>query len=193
VAGSALERRHDSQGDIAMNLRHHVRSLVLLTVLGASLAAAAAQAAPQVWSGRTFAFSKAAGANPALAVNQDRIRSNVWITRGSTQGIYNAFSEAGYAHTLSPAGTTWATGDAVNWPSLTFTDWENWAGGFPPGAVGVNAVVHLVADDIYLDIVFDTWGVGVGGGGAFSYHRAVEPQGTPVEKTTWGAIKSLYR
>jgi hypothetical protein len=165
---------------------------VLLTVLAGSLLAASAQAAPQIWSGRTFAFAKAANANPTLAANQDRITPLVWITRGSTQGIYNINSEAVYSHFLSPAGTTWATGDAVNFGSLTFSDWETWAGGFPPGAIGVNAVVHLVAEDIYVDIVFDSWGVGTSGGGAFSYHRAVQ-QSTAIEKTTWGAIKALYR
>ena len=175
-----------------MSLRHSFRSLLLLAVLAGSVAVGSAQAAPQIWSGRTFAFAKASGANPSLPANQDRITPLIWITRGSTQGIYNAQSEVSFAHFLSPAGTTWATGDAANYASLTFTDWDSWVGvyGGPPATVGVNACVHLVAEDIYVDIVFDSWQSI--GGGAFSYHRGVS-QATPTEQSTWGAIKALYR
>ena len=176
-----------------MLVRYPLRSLVLFLALAGTLVAATAQAAPQIWSGRTFAFAKAAGSNPSLAANQDRITPLVWITRGATQGIYNINSEAAYSHFLSPAGTEWATGDAVNHGSLTFADWETWSGGNPPSTVGVNACVHLIAEDIFVDIKFDSWGTGTSGGGAFAYHRAVQPQGTATEKTTWGAIKSLYR
>ena len=116
----------------------------------------------------------------------------MWLTRGTTQGLYNIKSEASYVHGVSPAGTEWSDGDAVNHGSLSFTNWEAWVGthGGPPGTVGVNACVHLIADDIYIDIVFDSWEAI--SGGAFSYHRAVSGA-TPAEKTTWGAIKALYR
>jgi len=174
-----------------MNPCHSFRSLVMFTALATVLAAGSAQAAPQVWSGRTFAFSKASNANPALAANQDRITALVWITRGSTQGIYNAESEGGFTHGLSPAGTEWATGDAVNYASLSFTDWDTWVNsmGGPPGSVGKNACVHLIADDIYIDIVIDSWQAV--SGGAFSYHRAVSGA-TPTAIGTWGALKALY-
>jgi hypothetical protein len=175
-----------------MTRRFAVASFALPAVLAASLFAGSAQATPQIWSGRTFAFSKAANADPTLAVNQDLITPLVWITRGATQGIYNAQSETAYSHLLSPAGTTWATGDAVDYASLTFTSWEAWAGSNPPATVGLNAVVHLVAEDIYVDIRFDSWGAGLSGG-AFSYHRAVDPGATPTEQGTWGALKALYR
>ena len=33
------------------------------------------------------------------------------------------------------------------------------------------SVVHLISDDIYIDIQFDTWASGMAGGGAFSYER----------------------
>ncbi len=175
-----------------MHPRHPFRSLVLLAALGATLVAGAAQAASQVWSGRTYTFSKASNANPALAVNQDRITATTWITRGSLQGIYNAYSETGYTHYLSPMNTQWATGDAVNWAGLSFTDWETWAANYggPPGTVGVNAVVHLIAEDIYIDVVFDSWQSV--SGGAFSYTRAVAPAATPTGAGTWGALKALY-
>jgi hypothetical protein len=174
-----------------MRLRYPVSVLVLLAILSSVLAGAAA--ATQVWSGRTFTFSKAANANPSLAANQDRITATIWITRAATQGVYNAFTEAGYVHNVSPAGTEWSDGDAVNHGALTFSPWEVWNGASPPTKVGVNACVHLIADDIFIDIRFVSWAATTGGGGAFSYIRAVQPTGTPVELGTWGALKALYR
>src|SRR5436190_5210420 len=50
---------------------------------------------PTVWTGPSTTFTKTNSANPALAVNQDRITSNVWLTRGSSQGLYNAKTESG--------------------------------------------------------------------------------------------------
>jgi hypothetical protein len=147
--------------------------------------------ATEIWSGRTFGFSKAPFANPALATSQDRITPLVWLTRASVAGLYNANLEVAYTHFSSPAGTEWATGDAVNHASLTFQTWEAWASSDPPATVGIPACVHLIAEDIYLDIQFTTWG-GPGSGGYFSYLRATIPA-VPVRKTSWAKIKDLYR
>lgn len=147
--------------------------------------------ATQIWSGRTFLFTKTPFANPSLPANQDRITPLVWITRANTMGIFNIKSEAAFVHFVSPAGTEWATGDAINHASLTFQDWESWTGTNPPATIGVNACAHLIAEDIYLDIVFVTFGGGTSGG-TFSYRRAVDPA-TPAAPTSWGRIKKLYR
>src|ERR1017187_4064001 len=91
-----------------------------------------------IWSAglNDISFSKAASANFNLAANQDRIASDVWITRGATQGIFNIRTESAYTHDSSPQGTLWAfssldgnptftygTG-AVNHASLVFSNWE---------------------------------------------------------------------
>jgi hypothetical protein len=148
--------------------------------------------ATEIWSGRTFAFSRAADADYTQAVNQDRITPLVWITRAGTQGIFNIKTESAYTMNASPAGTEWATGDAVNHASLTFRPWQTWAANNPPATVGRDAVLHLIAEDIYIDIRFDSWGVGFDGGGAFAYHRAVEPP-IPTLGASWGRLKSFYR
>lgn len=162
-----------------------LRALPLLLLIAVAPAAHAAE----VWSGRIFPFSKAPFADPTKPVNQDRITTQVWITRGSTMGIYNIEQESSYAHNLSPRGTEWATGDAANWASLTFAPWETWVGNDPPAMVSVPAVVHLIAEDIYIDIVFDAWG---SSGGFFAYHRGVQPPVSNI-RTTWGRLKNLYR
>jgi hypothetical protein len=178
-----------------MNLRHSISALVLFAAVASPFSGAGVAQAAQVWSGRTFTFTKAANADPNLAANQDRITSNVWITRGAVQGIYNIKQEAASSGSLgnSPVDTEWATGDAANYASLTFDTWVGWAGGFPPGTVGVNAVMHLISEDIYIDVRFNSWGSGALGGGAFSYTRAVAPGATPTDSPTWGALKALYR
>ena len=162
-----------------------LRTLPLLLLLAASPCAHAAE----VWSGRIYPFTKLPYGDPTNPVNQDRITTQVWLTRANTMGLYNICKETSYAHNLSPKGTEWATGNAVDWASLTFAPWEVWAQMDPPNTVGVPAVVHLIAEDIYIDITFDSWGQL---GGMFSYHRAVQPP-LPTHRTTWGRIKSLYR
>lgn len=158
--------------------RHRAPRIVGALVLSIALATlVGAASATEVWSGRTFSFTKADNADWTQAVNQDRITDNVWLTRKNSQGLFNIHNEVAFG-VGSPAGTEWATGNAVDHASLTFQDWRDWAEFFPPGTVGVNAVLHLIAEDIYLDIRFDSWTNGVGGvpqGGGFSYTRAVKP------------------
>jgi hypothetical protein len=130
-----------------------------------------------IWNGPTTNFTKANGANPSLAANQDRLTSDIWLTRGSSQGLYNAETEGFFTHFSSPGGTEWADGLLANYASLTYHDWNSWAKGVhggPPTTVGVNAVLHLIPDDIYLSVRFNSWTSG-GAGGGFSYTRS-----TPV-------------
>src|SRR5258705_1283930 len=150
------------------------------------LLAISAQAAT-IGNGPTISFTKSDYANPLLAENQDRLTANVWITRGSSQGLFNANTESRFTHSLSPAGTEWANGSLENYATLSYTDWNHWAKGVNPNpyaTVGVQAVLHLIADDIYLSVQFTSWTGGdpVGGfsyGGGFSYLRSTpvpEPQ-----------------
>lgn len=146
--------------------------------------------AQTVWSGFNYSFAKANFANTSLPENQDRITSSVWITRSTNQGIFNIHDEAGYID-VSPAGTRWATElnnpgktiAAANWSNLTFVDWVTAYGGrgsflLPSRLLANNAVVYLVADNIYLDLRFTSW-TGSGGGG-FAYDRAPAPPLSPT-------------
>ena len=143
-------------------------SLVLL-----ALSALSGEAAT-IWNGPTTNFAKANGANPTLPANQDRLTSDIWLTRGSSQGLYNASLEGSFSHFNSPSGTEWATGSLANYASLTYHDWNTWAklvNAGPPSTVGVNAVLHLIPEDIYLTVQFTSW-TSSGGGGGFSYIRS---------------------
>ena len=151
----------------------------------------AALAVPTVWSGFDFTFTKPNDADFTSPQFQDRITDNVWLTRSVQQGIFNIQQETGYdgVTSISPAGTAWATNvnnpsetiTAANWSHLSFTNWvEAYGGagsmGLPTSLTSHNAVVHLIADDIYLDLQFTAW-TGSAGGGGFSYNRALPPPG----------------
>ena len=166
--------------------RFHPQTAPGLIVLAIALCVAPPGApAATIWSGPKITVTKAAGSDPNLAINQDRITANVWITRGNTAGIYNGKTETLYAHNFSPADTEWAYGTTANYASLTYKSWEEWyggqLGGGPTETLGSNAVVHLKTDDVYIDIKFLSWGVGLLGAGAFSYERSTPgaPQNTP--------------
>jgi len=94
----------------------------------------------------------------------------VTLTRGASQGLYNSQQETGFTHFLSPQDTEWADGTTADYGSLSYTDWNTWTKtihGGPANTVGLNAVVHLITDDIYIDITFLSWSTG----GAYSYQR----------------------
>ena len=129
-----------------------------------------------------MAFSKAAYADPSEAANQDAITAAVALTRGNNQGLYNAVLETSFLRYTSPADTEWAFAadnpteelSATNYAKLQFDDWTTAHGGSPPSTLGQNAVLHLISEDIYLDIRFTEWGSG-GSGGSFAYLRSAAP------------------
>jgi len=110
---------------------------------------------------------------PSQAANQDRITTNVWLTRAASKGLFNAFSETN-ATALSPAGTAWAFGALSNYAALSFTNWLGLLNGQSPTTlVGQQMVLHLTGDDIYIAVDFTIWGSG--GSGGFAYQRSTAP------------------
>jgi glucose/arabinose dehydrogenase len=158
-------------------------SNISYTIIGLCLAVCCGFANAQtIWNGPTITFVNIDGSDPTQATNQDRMAPDVWITRGSTMGIYNAAMETGFTHNLSPSDTEWADGTTASLPT-SFTNWDAWAKVIhlgPPNTVGVPAVVHLISDNIYLNIKFTSWGIMTGG---FSYVRAT-PGLAPIVSIT---------
>ena len=148
----------------------------LLLMLGALVTAFEAEAAT-VWIGPRLTFSHADNTNPTQAANQDRLTPGVWITRDTTRGIYNAAKESDYTDGVSPAGTEWAFGTIADRATLMYQTWVDWAKP-PPETVGRDAVLHLIAEDIYLDIRFTAWSQMSGGG--FAYQRSTPSGGGPT-------------
>jgi len=155
----------------------------IVGIVGAACLSGGPAQAATVWSGPHIVFTKAAFADPAAPQNQDRLTPDVWVTRANTQAIYNAAQESAFVHNVSPLGTQWANGSAADWSSLSFADWETWANGAPLATIGRDAVMHLVAADVYLDVKFLSWASGGTSGGGFSYERS-----TPVPEPAAAAL-----
>jgi hypothetical protein len=77
------------------------RHLLIIASFALLLSQVGGAAAPTIWTGPTITFMKTAG------TPQDSLTANVALTRGSSQGMYNAVSEASFNSStlISPAGT----------------------------------------------------------------------------------------
>ena len=125
---------------------------------------------PAIWRGTTISFNKSDGTNQNLEENQDRIRNNIWITRGNSGGqIFNIAINPNANKIESPVGTEWAIGTLDEIGNLSFDYFRN-AISRPKNVVGKNLVLHLIEDDIYLTVKFISWSQGKRGG--FSYERS---------------------
>jgi hypothetical protein len=172
-----------------MNAKPYLSGLALL--LWTTLAANATT----IWTGPSFHFTDIAGSDPTLPADQDRITPDVWIARATTEGIYNAFNEPSFTHFQSPRNTAWADGTLANYSTLSYTDWNTWVKGVhagPPTTVGVDAVMHIIPDDIYLSVKFTSWG---GSSGGFSYTRSTAPVPEPAPMTLLllGSLACCFR
>jgi len=182
--------------------------IVVRSILCAALALAAvanqnslSQAAPAVWTGPTISFTKPSGANHTLPANQDHLTANVALTRGNSQGMINILQEASFTSS-SPADTLWATalnnpGDtiaAANWAALDFTTWAAaYGNNTSANILNYSAVVHLVSDDVYLDLQFTSF-QGGGSGGAFAYQRSTRvPEPAAIALSICGSALLLLR
>ena len=121
---------------------------------------------------QTVTFTKADWADWTLPENQDRISDNVWITRANNQGIFNAAQESDYNYGVSPRDTEWAFGYSEDLEPEDYEDWRDAVNANPPSMVGQPLSVHLISEDIYLDLEFHSWSSG-GSGGGFSYTRSL--------------------
>lgn len=182
---------------IGMNLRFGASLIAAACLLPVLLTAQSASAGPQIWDRGDILFKKRHGADWTLERHQDRITENVWITRGNIMGIFNIAQENFPTPAQSPVDTEWAFLNnnpleeltASNFANLQFDPWRTAHGGNPPSTIGQPAVLHLITDDIYINIMFTGWEVGdfgfeLGGsnsGGRFSYIRST--RGIPVPGT----------
>ena len=166
--------------------QHYVRSsrpartLILLVLALGAISGAVAQGEAEtpdpatteavIWQGERIVFTKADGADPTLAENQDRITDSVWITRGNDGGqIFNIVERDRAVKSSSPEGTLWALGTTADLPNLEFLPFRP-AVRSPKDVVGKELVMYIEAEGIYLDVKFLSWSQGKLGG--FSYERS---------------------
>jgi PEP-CTERM motif len=165
--------------------------IAMLVGLAAITVSLPASADPIVWNGPPITFTKPDNADYTLAINQDHLTDHVWLTRLNARPLLNILIECCPEDFMSPLDTEWAWGPtqpgnpgpitASNFANLTFSPFALALN----RAVGLNivrfgpGVLHLISDDIYLNIRFTSWTSGEVGGGGFSYIRST-PGETPV-------------
>jgi hypothetical protein len=169
--------------------RAALAALLLLTGLCAPLRAAA----ETIWTGPMIEFTKTSFADVSDPANRDLIIEGVVeLTRGDSQGLFNYAVREDYDRFggTSPGDTEWAFEtnnegldvSATNFAALTFEPWidaiPSQIEGGTPAMVGQDAVLHIISQDIYIDLMFTRWDQGRGDGailgGAFSYMRSTD-------------------
>ena len=128
---------------------------------------------PTIWSGPTITFKKENFADFELPENQDAVAENVVLTRGAKSGLFNIAVEDSH-NNQSPGGTGWAEGTTAELDSLLFQPLKAAAGNQLKNLPGKSFVLHLIEDDVYIDVNFISWTPGSDSGGGFSYERATE-------------------
>lgn len=142
---------------------------VTLTVQESTFSDARTLKAPIIWNSGSLTFTKTAPGQ------QDCITANNCLTRITV--LYNSARETVSGNQgctyVGPANTEWAIGNIANWNTLTYRRLYSVNNCSPPGMVGVPMVLHLISEDIYLQVTFNSW---QSAGSNFSYTRSTGPQ-----------------
>ena len=126
-----------------------------------------------IWMGEELTFTLADNVDFMAPGNQDTLTANVIITRAADRGpIFNLAAETEGDQNSSPAGTEWALGRTDDLDGLEFAPFREAIGGRLQDVVGMELVLHLIEDNIFLNVTFTAWTVGRDNGGGFSYNRA---------------------
>lgn len=137
---------------------------------------------PQYLTGNVVAFT-----HTAYGSEVDVIDTDMSITRGEQQGIYNSAVEPSYQQHTSPANTEW---NADGWADLsdvktrTYTTWRNAVNSNPPGSVGAELIMHDITNNKYWAIKFTEWGEN--NGGSFAYTRQLIDTSFTFTKIDYG-------
>lgn len=128
-----------------------------------------------IWNGPPITITKSNLADWNLESNQDRIISTIWLTRKDDQGQFNIAQETGYSGG-SPVDTEWGWGTTANIGSITFYNWKDATKNNNPYGDHENItdgpmVLHLITDNIYIDLTYNSWSSS-GSGGGLSYTRS---------------------
>lgn len=123
------------------------------------------------WTGPDIIFTLGDNSDHRTADNQDRLTDNVIITRSVIGGqIFNFVTETAATSSISPEGTEWAIGSIADVENLSFAPFRETVGDPRDRVVGLDLVLHLIEDDIFIDVTFISWSRERSGG--FSYIRS---------------------
>jgi len=125
-------------------------------------------------------FEKDDFADPTDASNQDCLTQAVCVTRGDTDGLFNAVTQSAW-ESGAPAGTEWAEG--ASGETLTYGAWELVAGD-PTNQLLRRLSVQIPDSGDAFNLMFTRWAPGAQGGG-FRYVRAQTTSFTKEDYADW--------
>ncbi|MAA79513.1 MAG: hypothetical protein CL916_09660 [Deltaproteobacteria bacterium] len=125
-----------------------------------------------IWNGPKITFTKEDSVDHTESQNQDFITDSVILTRQMKGSLINIATESSAVFS-SPDGTEWALGTTNDLDNLEFQSLKEAANNLLKQVPGKSYVLHLIEDDIYIDVTFISWTSG-GSGGGFSYERTTE-------------------
>jgi hypothetical protein len=162
-------------------------------ILAFLLVAMSSANASTIWNGPNIGFYHASSDGDPV----DTLTTIVKLTRSTGGGgLYNSAIETGAASGISPKGTAWATGTLAQFTNgvvLTFGACPLEAGHHPPGFIGTTYVVHLITNDIYLQLTLTNWGGTSGiGDKSFGYIRSTPAPVIPIISITSPAPGALF-
>ncbi len=98
--------------------------------------------------------------------NWDCVTPEVCLTRGSSEGLYNAMAEAGYDRDeyLSPLGTLWADSATADATTTDFVVWREAVDGDPPSRLYHPLSMFIPEEGRFFDVVVLRWPAWSGGG-----------------------------
>ena len=145
------------------------------------------QTGPAIWTCPEITFTKDSNTDFRDPANQDFFTDNVIITRDANGGQIINFANDDDPNDFRnvPSGVEWAIGRTAQLPNLNFGGFREIIGRPRENIVGLELVMHLIEDDIFLNITFSSWGMGdggrAGGDGGFSYSRSTpgDCEGSP--------------
>jgi hypothetical protein len=122
-------------------------------------------------------FYKRSGADSSYAENQDCLDSDVCITRGDNQPLYNAAVESSWDLVAedSPKGTQWAVGFTSDTTAADYENFIEMAERAPYALPERRVSVHAVGADTWYDIAFTKWESNAIGGGVAYFRREAPP------------------
>lgn len=139
----------------------------VLMLFGLSAATVKATPPPTLWTGSSIDFTQSDSVTADVL-----IPGAVSLTRNFRQWLYNANVDPGPI-VGSPSDTEWAFGDLADYASLTYKTFDQYRNGDLSGVLVTDPpspmVVHLINENIYLQLTFTAWPPG---GGFFSYTRS---------------------
>jgi hypothetical protein len=129
--------------------------------------------ATTLWTGPNTNWTKS-GVTPVDVV----LAGKVTLTRGSRLELYNTNLETSANGTTSPKGTLWAFGTFESHTAFqTMGSMRN--GDLSTVLLNKPMVMWITNDDIFVSIMFTTWGHSLAGAGAVAYTRSTPPTAVP--------------